>query len=442
MKGRYSWAQALGWIGLILFLALLPLFLAGWRAPPSRHVMVELGASLGLLGLGLLLVQALTSGRLAWVASSFGADNLTHFHRHLGLIGVCLVLGHPLVLLLAEPAFISYLDPRVDLVRALALWLVLMAIVFIAASSLWRLRFGLSYELWRLLHGLLAVVIIVLGTGHALMVDHYLSSPWQKAVLALMAAAGVGTVAWTRLVRPWLGRRRPWRVVSVSPERGQAWTVRLAADGHAGLQFQPGQFAWFSFGSGPMTLQQHPFSLAGSAVDVEIRFTASEAGDFTSSIKHLEPGTKAWLEGPFGSFVPDHDPTTALLMVAGGIGVTPFVSMLETFRDNGIDRRVILVYANPTLEDATLSEALASLAERPGTELVHVLEDPPDDWSGERGLIDESLLQSCLERLADHDGPIQVMTCGPEPVMDQAESVMRRCGIPWQRIFSERFEIV
>ncbi|MCH8476925.1 MAG: ferric reductase-like transmembrane domain-containing protein [Wenzhouxiangella sp.] len=442
MIGRYRLVHALGWLTALLLLALLPLLAAWWQAPPVRERLIEFGVSLGLIGLGLFLVQALTSGRLTWVAANYGTDNLAHFHRHLGLFAVLFVLARPLLLMIARPEWTSYLDPRVDWMRATSLWTLLLALLMIIISSQWRSKLGLSYEHWRALHGLLAVIIIVLGSGHALMVDHYLTALWQKALLVVMAAAGVGLVAWTRLVRPWLLRRRPWQVESVRPERGGARTVVLTPIGHQGLRFLPGQFAWFSFGDSPFTLQQHPFSLAGSTSSGQICFTADEVGDFTASLKHLEKGDPAWVEGPFGAFIPDPDPDTALLLVAGGIGVTPFASLLRSFRDRGLSHRVLLVYANPRPAQAALAEELEELCTNESRELVHVLEHPPFGWQGATGQIDRGLLQRCLDRLSDHNGPLQVMTCGPEPMMDIVEVAMREQGISWQRIYAERFEIV
>jgi ferredoxin-NADP reductase len=179
--------------------------------------------------------------------------------------------------------------------------------------------------------------------------------------------------------------------------------------------------------------------MACAAGSRRVCFSANEAGDFTQSLKHREPGTFAWIEGPYGSFVPDPDSDVDLFLVAGGIGITPMMSMLRTFRQQDDQRRIILLYANPDLEQAAFYEELESLQGELNLEVIHVVENPPDDWTGESGLIDDALLTRYLDRL---DDPVQYMTCGPEPVMDQVESVLRSRGIDWRRIFSERFEIV
>ncbi len=438
-SGGYRWWAALVWLSLFVLLALLPLALVAWRAPEPRSLAVEAGAVLGVLGLGLLLTQAVCSGRFAAIAPQFGADNVAHFHRHVGFIAVVLVLCHPLTLVVAEPAYLEYLDPRADVVRAAALWVLLAALLLIAISSQWRERLGLSYEYWRVLHGGLAVLIFIAGTGHALMVGHYFDTFWKQCLLASFAGVATLLVLWTRVLRPWRSRRRPWRVESVTAERGKAWTMRLAPQGHAGLSFKPGQYVWFSLGGTPFTLQQHPFSLSGSADSRQLSITASEAGDFTRSLGPEKVGSTAWVEGPYGSFVPDPDPETGLFLVAGGIGITPFMSMLRTFSARDVRRRIVLIYANPTLQEATFHDELQSLCTGLDVRLVHVLEEPPQDWQGERGLVDAQLLQRYLP---DPGSRVQYMICGPEPLMDAVETALRARGEDWRQVYCERFNLV
>jgi len=71
----------------------------------------------------------------------------------------------------------------------------------------------------------------------------------------------VGPVDGARLRR---AQRRPFRVTAVTPERGDAWTVAVEPEGHAGLTFQPGQFAWLTLGRSPYAMQEHPFSFSSS----------------------------------------------------------------------------------------------------------------------------------------------------------------------------------
>jgi predicted ferric reductase len=245
----------------------------------------------------------------------------------------------------------------------------------------------------------------------------------------------------TRVIRPWRMRQRPWRVEEVHEERGDASTLVLVPEGHAGMTFLPGQFAWLTLGETPFTLQQHPFSFSSSAQAAPNRlaFTIKEDGDFSSEARTVRPGTSAFLEGPYGYFVPEADPGMGCVMIAGGVGVTPFRSMLRTFADRGDPRELHLIFANVSPDQVIFFEELEELRGRLHLTVVHVLEDPPEGWEGESGLIDRELVK---RHLPGNPLEFEYFICGPEPMMNIAESALRDLGIPQKRILSERFNMV
>ncbi len=437
--GRYRWRTAFAWLAILFLVASLPIGIALADAPPRRGFWLDLSAGLGLLGLGLLVVQALTSGRQNWVAPDFGADNLLHFHRRLGLLASLLILAHPIVMFTADPSYLRVLDPRDGWMAAAVLWTLVGSLFAILVSSFWRKALGLSYELWRLLHGGLALLIMALAVGHALAADHSLHAVPQRIALIVWMGLAIALIVNTRLYRPWSNRHRPWQVESVKPERGDAWTLTLRPIGHDGLRFEPGQYAWFTLADSPFAMQQHPFSLAGTARSAHLSFTAAVVGDFTAALAKVKPGARAWVEGPMGSFIPDPDRSIPLFMVAGGIGITPMMSMLRTFHAQGSRRKVDLVYANNELGDVTFLEELEILEQELNLRVIHVLREPPAGWPGESGLVDENLLDRCLPPPGQ---PTQYMVCGPEPLMDTVEAALRDRGVDWRRVYSERFEVI
>jgi predicted ferric reductase len=437
---KYSLARAFFWLALFTLLALIPLAIArAGHAPEPRTFMVELGVALGFVGLALLALQFIFSGRLTHVAPGFGMDNVMQFHREMGVLGVLLVLAHPVVLITADAAFLSYFNPRVNAPRAILLGLVTLALLAVVATSLWRTAVRLTYEWWRLVHGGLSVFIVSVGLVHALQVSHYLDTLLKQSVLALAVGGCLYALVHTRVVRPWRSRTRPYRVVHAQPERDRSFSLTLEPAGHDGMRFRPGQFAWLTLGDTPFTLQQHPFSMSSSAHRRELTFTAKAFGDFTSTWQDIAPGTPAFLEGPFGSFTPDPSPRTGLFLVMGGIGVTPAMSMLRTLCDSGEPRPAILIYGNPDWEHVTFREELEEMTRRIDLTLVHVLQDAPDGWEGEVGYVTRELLEKYLpaERTS-----YQYFACGPKPLMDVTELSLRGFGIPWTRIYTERFEIV
>lgn len=435
---RYTYRRGFLWIFIYILLALVPLGIAlAGNVPEYRSFWIELGVALGFTGLGMFGLQFLYSGRFRWVAPTYGMDNILQYHKEVGIISVLFVLAHPITLILTKPEYLSYYDPGVNLLRAIALLFVTPAVILIIASSLWRISFGLDYEKWRLVHGFLALAIVFIGIVHSIQVGHYLDPLWKKISIAALLGSCMYLVIHTRIVRPWLNRKKPYKIIDVKAEDGASYSLTLEAKGHQRLNFISGQFAWITVGPTPFSLQQHPFSIASSAVDKTISFTAKETGDFTSSWKNITPGTEAYLEGPFGSFTPEKD--SNLFLIMGGIGVTPGMSMLRTMRDRKDTRHAILLYANVAWDEATFHEELEALSREINLKVVHILEEPPDKWEGEKGLINQELLEKFLP---DQPNNYMYFICGPGPMMDISEISLRNMGIDWRRIYSERFEIV
>lgn len=166
-------------------------------------------------------------------------------------------------------------------------------------------------------------------------------------------------------------------------------------------------------------------------------FTAKPGGDFTNTWKNIKPGTKAFLEGPFGSFIlPEKE---HLFLVMGGIGITPAMSMLRTLRDRKDSRKAILIYGSKKWEEVTFREELEELKDQINLELIHLLMEPPDDWEGETGIIDQEFLEKYLPK---NKHEYRYFICGPEPMMDITELALRDLNVDWRHIYTERFKIV
>jgi len=435
---RYSLRNGIFWLSIYVVLALIPMVLAyAGDLPEFRTFWIEFGVALGFIGLSMFALQFLFSGRFRRIAPAFGKDNIINFHRQIGVTAFFLILAHPVTLIIAEPAFLSYFDPRVNFMRAIALSFVTIAIILITITSIWRITFKLQYEYWRLLHGFLGLAIVFIGVTHAMQVSHYMEPLWKKIGIGATMAAAMYLVIHTRVVRPWLNKKRPYRIVDAKEELGDCWTISLKAEGHLKMNFTSGQFAWITIGPTPFSLQQHPFTFASSARDSLIKFTAKTDGDFTSTWEDMETGTHAWLEGPFGSFTPQKDRHIFLIM--GGIGITPAMSMLRTMRDDNDPRKAVLVYANNEWEDITFREEIEELSKEINLKVVHVLDEPPEDWEGEEGFVTEEILE---KHMPDDKNDYMYFICGPEPMMDAAGIALYNLGVKWNHIYMERFQIV
>lgn len=436
---KFGVAVAAKWVGLYLVLVVsLPVLAVVGPVPSPRPFFVEFGVGLGFVGMGLLAAQFVITGRFRSIAPVFGADVVLQFHRQAGVVAAAVIVAHPVVLIAADPDYLEFFDPRVNVLRALALTTVIPALLLLVATSLWRQRTGLNYEWWRLTHGTLSLLVVFIGMVHGIQVAGNLGVLWKKGVWAGVLVGAMYLVVHSRVVRPQMMKRRPYRVAEVREEVPGTFTLSLAPVGHVGMKFRAGQYAWMTVGDSPYSLQQHPFSFSSSERSATLCFTAQAVGDFTSSWSDFEPGRPVFLEGPYGGFTLDADSTGAVF-IAGGIGVTPVMSMLRTMLDDGDDRRVVLVYGNPTSAEITFRDEIRALEEGLALDVVHVLEKPDEYWDSEHGFIDGDLLRRVLPPDCRN---YEYFICGPEPMMDSAESALRDMGVSWRQIYTERFQIV
>jgi predicted ferric reductase len=320
---KYNVARVMPWVGAYVALALAPLVLAMVGSTPEpRPYFTEVGVGLGFVGIGLIGLQLVITGRFRSIAPIFGGDVVLQFHRQIGIVAVGIVLAHPAVLIASDPDYLEFFDPRVNVLRALALTAVVPALVLLLVTSLWRELVRLNYEWWRALHGVLALAIVFIGMVHGIQVGEHLDALWKQTIWAGSLLGLMYLVVHTRVVRPALMKRRPYRVSEVRRELPDTFTLVVEPEGHVGMNFRAGQYAWMTVGPSPYSLQQHPFSFSSSAHSGELSFTAKAVGDFTSSWEHIEPGEPVYLEGPYGAFTLDLDSEGAVFIVGGNRGDT------------------------------------------------------------------------------------------------------------------------
>jgi predicted ferric reductase len=217
-------------------------------------------------------------------------------------------------------------------------------------------------------------------------------------------------------------------------------TLGLEPQGHPGFRFRAGQFGWLTLGASPFAGAEHPFSFSSSSQAASrIEISIKAAGDFTRRVQSTQVGAVAYLDGPYGSMSIDAFPDAdGYVFIAGGIGVAPCMAMLRTLADRGDRRPHLLIYGTNDLERTPFRDDLAALQQRLQLTVVHVLETPPEGWTGERGYVTESLLDRWLPRGGRHGH----FVCGPAPMMDAVEAALARLGVPLADLHSERFDLV
>src|SRR5215469_1503450 len=361
-----SVGRVLAGIGLIaayVSVCLAPLAIVSINSPtPRRPFLVEFSVALGYVGLSMMVLQFTLVSRIKWLAAPFGIDILQRFHRQVSFVALAFILAHPALLLVqSAPTYLPLFDLRTAPWRARFAVASVAALILVVFVSLWRRRLRLSYEVWKVTHGVLSVSVLGLALAHIVGVNRFTSTTGGRAVVALVAAAVLAILIWSRVIAPRRHGFRPWRVVDVIPERGRAVTLVVEPDRHPGWSFLPGQFAWVAVGGSPYRTDHHPFSLSSPA-DVDARgriaMTIKDAGDWTRGVGSINPGTRVHLDGPHGSFSMDLHQGPGYVFVAGGVGITPIYSMIATMFLREDTRPAILFYTNPDFESITFREQL------------------------------------------------------------------------------------
>jgi predicted ferric reductase len=432
---------AIFWILVYLTLALAPLFVLMVSATrPGRGFWTEFSVALGFAGLAMMGLQFLLTARYRGLTTPYGIDVVYHFHRQISIIAFALILAHPVILFITRPTTLQFLNLAIAPWSARLGVLGLLALVIVIFTSVYRLKIRFAYEPWRITHGMFATLAIVLAMGHIVLVGYYVDSPGKQAVWLILGAIWIGALLYIRIIKPINMLRRPYKVEEVRQERGDVYTLVLKPDGHNGMQFKPGQFAWLTIWNSPFAIKEHPFSFSSSSMqNGSYEMAIKELGDFTSKIKTIIPGTTAYLDGPYGVFSIDNHPAPGYVFLAGGIGITPIISILRTMVDRNDQRPVILIYGSKNWDDVTFREELNELEEALNLKVVYVLEEHPDGWEGETGFVTSKLLARYLPK---NRMELEYFICGPGPMMDAVENGLKQLGISLEQTQAERFNLV
>ncbi len=432
------------WISIYLLIILFPLIilLVGPK-PPGREFWRDLSVGLGYTGFAMIGLQFVLTARVKLIKAPFGSDIVYFFHHQASKVLFVLVALHPLILFVFNPQYLSLLN----LIKAP--WAArfgvtaLVSMGLLIGLSIWRKKLKIEYDRWRIWHGILATAGIALAMIHIELRGYYLNTPWKQVFWAIYGIFWVGLMAWVRVIKPIILLRKSFTVEKVVAERGNAFTLELKTPPHAHFHFQPGQFAWLTIWDSPLKDHEHPFSISSSAEQSNrLTFTIKELGDFTSKIKTIKEGQHVYVDGPFGGFSIDRHPNAKeIVLIAGGIGITPMMSMLRTLADRGDQRPLTLIYANKILESATFLEELDVLVTKLNLKLIHVPEIPPEGWKGESGFVNAQILERYLPEDREKNR-VEIFICGPGPMMNAVEKALEQIGVPVGDFHSERFDLV
>ncbi len=433
-----------GLIALYGAIILAPLILSAVRIREPRPFLDEIASGAGMLAFAIILVDFTLSGRFRAISRKAGMDITMRAHQLLARTALAAAIVHPFLYRGERDAAYPW-----DTTRTLTIttdfgllwsgivgWLLLPTLVLLALT---RGEPNYRYEAWRWMHGIGAVLIAGLVLDHVLRAGRYAADPVIAGYWIVLSAAAAISFAWVYVLVPIRQGRRPWRVVAVTEEADRIWNVEVAPDGHEGLDYEAGQFAWLNLGASPFRHRENPFSIASAlASGPNLSFLIKELGDATSAVGKVKPGSVAYVDGPHGSLTLNGRPASGVGLIAGGIGIAPLIGILRQLSLADDPHPCTLVYADRDPSQMVHRDELEVLGRRPGTDVVYVYDVPPDGWTGETGHIDDALLSRHIPAAA-LEAWVFVL-CGPPPMLDAVENALIGLGVAPDRILSERFD--
>ena len=423
-------------------LAVAPLIALYVIDPDADHPLVaQLGIHCAMVGFALLSMQFVLTARLSWIEAPFGLDLVLRFHRAMAFVIVVLLCAHP-VLIASSESWRLLTKLHIHWYFWAGRIALVLLIIQITAAML-RSAMKMPYERWRQTHNAIALVILTLGVAHGLAAaGHDLTSAAKLTVWMAVPTIALTTWLYTHAIRPHLLARQTFRVHSVQFEAPRVWTVTLERQAGKPFRFSPGQFQFLRLLDSNVPAEEHPFTIASSPSHTQhISLTIKDCGNFTTLIDRIQIGDRATVHGPFGRFSHDLHPDEGhLVFVAGGVGITPLMSMLRAMRDRCEPRQVTLIYASRGgLEDIIFSQELIAMeaGAYPLLKVIYVLSQPPPWWTGETGRVDALRLDQWCDGLEDK----AFYLCCPPQMTKELVRGLRHCRVSPHRIHSDYFSL-
>jgi predicted ferric reductase len=443
---RSKWVgvgRAAAWLSLYLLLVSLPLLvLLLGEVPPGTEFWWDFAMALGFAAVSMMGVQFALTARFKRLTAPYGIDIVYFFHRFLAIAALGVAFAHFAIIWIFYRDQVGTINPLEAPWHMTAGRLALLFFALAVITSEWRKLLGLEYGAWRILHSVFAMAGFALAIAHVLEVGYYTQEPLKRALWLSATLAWVALAIWVRLIRPARQKQRPYRVAEVRDEGSETWTLALEPDGHRGIEkFKPGQFVWLTLRASPFAVKEHPFSISSPPQRLpRVELTIRALGDFTREIGGVRVGETAYLDGPYGIFTHHGYPAApGFGFIVGGVGITPVIGMLRAMAEEKEQRPCWLFFANPTLDRTLFREELDVLSEKLNLTVIHIIEDPPEDWDGETGYLTKDMIVRHIP--AGRSPALQWFLCGPPPMLAAAQDQLHELGVPSGRIQVEIFNL-
>lgn len=424
----------LGWPILILISLSPILFWASsiplnFRFTDFYSTFKSIGQILGLVGMVMFSLDMFLSGRFKFIEDYFGGMNKVYIAHHiLGSVSFILLMFHPISLAIAVvptsiKTVLTYIIPGLDWTINLGI----ITLLLLMALLILTLFINLPYEFWKKTHKYLGAVL-VLGVIHSLFVPSDLSrDPVFRNYMLLLMSLGLIPYLYRTVFYRFFIKRIDYSISEIDYISPNVIEI-LMTPIRENLSYMPGQFVFVDFDKSNLPAEIHPFSLTSSPTDNHLSFAAKIEGDFTKKLMKVNIDSIVKVEGGFGRFSYLLSPTKEQVWIAGGIGITPFISMAKSLINN-YGYSITLYYSVKNKDEVLYFNKLQKLSAN-GLGLTFI------PWySQEKGRLSAKAINDLDSDLFKKD----IYICGPPPMMKGLIDQLVQLRVKKSHIHSEEF---
>jgi len=430
-----DWAALLTGLGLGLTVALELTTLRKSDFATVYSILQATSRFAALIGTYFALLGILLVSRIPWVERGVGHDRLVTWHRKLGPWSLYLIGLHVLLVTVGY-AGQFHVNLASELINILTtfnwMWAALAGFIFMITASITsykKARAKLSYEAWWVIHVSTYSAIALSFTHQVLNGPMFIGHPLNKGFWIFLYGSMVFSILYWRFAIPtFRSFRHALKVEKIVNEGENMVSVIMHGNNLDKLGAQGGQFFGWRFMSKGHALVSHPYSLSAAPTAHYLRITVKDLGDHSRSLADLKKGTRVFLEGPYGAFTAGRSSRKHVVLIGGGVGITPIRALMEEFRE-GVQLDVI--FRASRSEDLVLRGEMDYLAaQSEGSIRVHYL-------VGSRKIhpMDARSLKALVPRFADSD----IYICGPGPLVETVHEAAKDLGVPKNRFHDEAF---
>lgn len=234
------------------------------------------------------------------------------------------------------------------------------------------------------------------------------------------------------------------KVIKVVPENHDINSLYLETTDAGFSGRKAGQYASIRIMRPEGWSEPHPFTIAGAPEDPFIRLTIKKEGAFTTAIEQLKTGDPVKCMGPLGVFCKDIDTKPSIVMIAGGVGITPFMCVLRHFRNIRAGNAVSLFWANRGKDEIIGGDEIKAMSQELNLTVIHALsrdDNAPGyyETSYPRMLYEKGRLNDEIFKRHGVAADAAFYLCGPPPMMESARADLQKLGIAPEAVAQEKF---